>query len=293
VYNGRHYSKSILGQIILVGNDTTGAGNDKHDGAEIYGNTIYGPLYYDRTLNSVGLHSIEFAWSKQAKIHHNYVNGGGYGLAIKGGAHDWAGVGGAYFNEIVDIGGTGATNPSQGGIFVKGAQNVPVYNNTVSLAATYKQQYGLIRVYTNNDVGTHLAGSAIIKNNLLVADSGQNLIYVGLAGDAADNASITADYNLYYSRGGDFNASVGAATTYTTWAGWQAAGYDAHSPTPADPQFVSTTDFRLRPASPAIGAGADLSATIGTTGADGLPITNTDGTWPIGAYGIMYKKKVF
>jgi hypothetical protein len=284
VYENTIYSKSLTGQAILVGNDTTGSGDDKHDGAKIYGNKIYGALYYDRTLSSTGGHAIEFAWSKQALIYNNYINGAAYCIALKGGGHDWAGVGGAYFNVCEDIGGTG-TNPSQGSIFVKGAQNVPVYNNTATLKEGYKTQYGLIRVYTNNDAGTYLDASAILKNNILEADSTQNLVYVGTAGNASDDASITADYNFYYARGGEFTASVGSATTYSTWADWQTAGYDANSQTPADPGFVSAAggNFRLRSTSTAINAGDGTIYTSSTYSFDGVDVYGRNAV-NVGAY---------
>jgi hypothetical protein len=100
----------------------------------------------------------------------------------------------------------------------------------------------------------------------------------------------TFSNNLFYPKDDD-NFYSQNMTDFTSYADVDAA-YKTNSLN-ADPLFVSTTDFRPRPGSPLIGAGTDLSATIGTTGADGLQITNTDGTWPIGAYGIMYKKKVF
>ena len=71
------------------------------------------------------------------------------------------------------------------------------------------------------------------------------------------NSEVDADYNLYYA------STLNTAIVYSG-AGYQMNdiatirskfGWEMHSPTPADPLFVSSTDYHLKAGSPAIGAG--------------------------------------
>ncbi len=144
-----------------------------------------------------------------------------------------------------------------------------------------------------------------------------NNVYIAPIGSVQDSQGIFLsgpiteawlDYNNYHIAVPG-NGSIGyitGANYRTTLAAWQAdvqasavvfnldgnpSQGEAHS-TAANPSFA-TADYRPRPDSPLLGAGTDLYLVIGTTGADGLPIANTDGSWPVGAWGIMYKKRVF
>jgi hypothetical protein len=121
-----------------------------------------------------------------------------------------------------------------------------------------------------------------IRNNIFYQTQNGHVVYMPVdGGEAATNGIF--DYNLYYQPsgtmvmwyiGGDHNYSQAEWGTYR-----RATGKEANSPTPANPNFVSSTDYHLTPASTsAIGTGT----TVGYThDIDGNTITKSP---DLGAY---------
>ncbi|MFU1794474.1 choice-of-anchor Q domain-containing protein [Paenibacillus azoreducens] len=139
--------------------------------------------------------------------------------------------------------------------------NCKIVNNTLykndSLGGGNGQLY--VQYDTQNNV---------IKNNIMVADSSDVLIY----NEYTKNTGNIVDYNLYFAPGGNANASwTWKNKEYIGFSAYKTGtGNDAHSIF-ADPKFinVSLNDFHLQPTSPAIDAGSTDTAIIGEYDLDG------------------------
>ena len=94
-----------------------------------------------------------------------------------------------------------------------------------------------------------------IKNNIIYNTINKHVYEV----PNATPTNIVYDYNLYYPDKADaFYTKIGSNETFAQWKAID--GYrDALSPKPANPLFVSATNFNLQSASPAIKAGANVS----------------------------------
>ncbi|MFB7813658.1 choice-of-anchor Q domain-containing protein [Paenibacillus chitinolyticus] len=110
----------------------------------------------------------------------------------------------------------------------------------------------------------------VIKNNIFVASSSDVLIY----NEYTKNSGNIVDYNLYFAPGGSANATwTWKNVTYNGFAAYKkGTGNDAHSLF-ADPSFVNaaSSDFHLKPGSPAIDAGSTEPDIIGSLDIDGDP----------------------
>lgn len=250
-------------QVILVGTDLPSSGDNQLDGAIIDGNSIYGPRYYAQPTG--GLHAIEYGYNKEGFIRHNYVNGSGYGIVVKGASENYATAGGVMHNLLI--------NNSVSFIRVKGVINLPIYNNTFYLPSTSSVTNGIVHVTEGENVGDDSTGT-LIKNNIFYGRDGYSHISV-----SNDGSSIgISNYNLFWNDAGsgmDYNA---VGTTYSSFAAWQAAGYDTNSNS-VNPVFQSIDDdFNLQYTSPSIDAGTNVSLTTDFLG------NSIYGTPDIGAY---------
>jgi hypothetical protein len=246
---------------ILVGSDTSTAGDNHIDGATITGNTVY------LTLDAAGVHGIEYGYNKNGVITGNYVYGGQYGIVIKGNETYTAGY--VAYNILQDN--------SYEEIRVKGVKNLPVYNNTFYLSSGRVIQNGLLYITVNADSGGATSTGTIAKNNTFYSQGGNNTINC----DADSASGLTVDNNLHYMASGvsPVYAKVGATqyTGTTAWTDWQTAGYDANGVN-GNPQFRSTSDFRTMASGAGINKGVDVGL---TTDFLGKPIR---GVPDIGAY---------
>lgn len=145
---------------------------------------------------------------------------------------------------------------------------------------------GPVYIYNNSIYGSDDTGSQLVvlgqagfevtnvafKNNI-VAQFGN--VSTALIDKASTNSTATLDYNLYYrSTAGNLINWGGTNYTQANWATYKSASsQDANSPTPADPLFVSTSNFTLQSTSPAINTGTNL----GSDYDDGLSPAST---WP-------------
>jgi hypothetical protein len=141
-----------------------------------------------------------------------------------------------------------------------GCRGVLIKNNTLALKSVVTVQIG--------DTGLEGHGIQFINNLLFENRSFRNGFFW-----INHQSAVEIDYNLYHTS--DPKLKVGLVLdgnpepVYVgdTLASWQRlSGLDAHS-IDADPQLVDpdNRDFRLRPGSPAIGAGKD-GANIGALG---------------------------
>lgn len=245
------YRRGVNGYTILVGDDSYGTGGHvgKCDGAIIEYNRVYGPVYYGTTASSSVLtHGILFAWSKQAHIRYNYVNGCAYGLALKSGGgggsdlQDYSHIGGVYYNVVV--------NGFLAGMYAKAVKNTVWEHNTVYCSAVGAvATQPLIRVDSNLDVsdGGGDCDGTIVRHNIAYAAAGT--VAVGIY---ANQGTTTCTGNCVYLPGAaadtDWFSVDGTASTWTEFSAAYAGNVNA------DPLFNSLTagDFRLRAYSPCI-----------------------------------------
>jgi hypothetical protein len=150
-----------------------------------------------------------------------------------------------------------------------------IYNNTF-----YGVDPNLVSPYMSF-IFLHAGSNSVIKNNIFYnnINPAVNSTFSCL-NVASDAGTVTSDYNLFY---------VLSATRLLNWKGTsysksQLATYksvkaqDTHSPNPANPLFVSSSDYHLQSGSPAIDAGIGVGL---TTDYDGNTYHNPPS---IGAY---------
>ncbi len=256
----------------LVSSDMESIGLQNAKGVTVSENVIN-----DGSANGgiVMWYSPSYTGAVMNRVNRNYVYNA-YGAGIIHGAGD--SVQSARISNNVVVGCGKAANPkgdiSFGGIRLNSPQSGSLVANNTLLGND-------ISIYIHNSCNNY-----DMANNISY-DPRRYHVY-----SFEDIRLNTLRYNDYYPDGSLFRDATHAATDLAGWRGYVLQDTLSFI---ADPLFGNSAgdDYRPRPASPALGAGTDLSAAIGTTGYDGLPMANTDGSWPIGAWGIMYKKKVF
>jgi hypothetical protein len=151
-------------------------------------------------------------------------------------------------------------SPSHSSIMMEGSQSVFIYNNTFFNHNSTKSGNVIhLWIDANNS-------SVKVKNNIFYSElsydkSGNGLELFSLT----DNKKVDSDYNLYYRINSSLNIINYKKTGYSSG---QIAivrstfGWENHSPVPANPKFVSLSDFHLQPGSPAIGTGTSLNLPI-------------------------------
>jgi hypothetical protein len=243
IAHNRIHLRNTTGHAIMVGGDgSTGAGDNKLDGSIIEYNQIFGAYFYGNA--DVGLlHAIIVGWNKGGHIRFNYINGCDYGIIIKAGfakPQDWTHVGGVYYNTIVNV--------SRNALYAKGVMGTDWYNNTLitDRAATAMMLTG------KNEVDGDVFSTNTRMHNNVVYSTNPNAMLVRLA--EAGDTDNSFDYNCFH--GSNQFDNAGADRTF---AQWQSDGYDAHSIV-ADPQLVSVPgrDYRLHRTSPCINRGVGV-----------------------------------
>jgi parallel beta-helix repeat protein len=170
-------------------------------------------------------------------------------------------------------------NHPQGSCIMANYLGHEIYNNTC-----YNSQLG-IHLYVSST--TRQTGQISVKNNIIVRSS-QHHVFI----EPGVEGPFDFSNNDYYP---DSAAAFNWRGTRTNFAAWQSGtGQDTKSLI-ADPAFKVSTptqppDFALRPASPAIGNGADLGADYGlapfTVPSWPEPfnlLAQSNGRWDIGA----------
>jgi hypothetical protein len=164
------------------------------------------------------------------------------------------------------------------GTFTGSVTNVYVYNNIFknnNLSAITIEHVNSVFIYNNTFYGfstgisdqgltminVYGVGTSIIKNNIFYDNMPSTTSPYTRCFNIISGPTVTMDYNLYYVP--DASQIIGSwHTTYyplSKWATYKSASsQDAHSPTPANPLFVSSSDYHLQAGSPAIDAGIDV-----------------------------------
>lgn len=261
-------TKNKSGYGIAIGNEGTDVNKTAGmlDGSIVENNILYGPAYYDPAITGLTIHGIYMGHNK-GFVRNNYINGSDYGFVIKGKEYDWTNASGygIYSNIVIDC--------MRDGILIKGAQNVPLFNNTFYLANnpdfSLTNWQGMISVAKNDDGGTYGADGATIYNNILVARSTLDLVKV----DSDSVVGFNADNNVYWVNSGatpQFQWSGSVKSGATALADWKTASGEGVSSVFEDPVFFDqdNDDFHLMATSPAVHAGTGTVAGIDVTALD-------------------------
>jgi hypothetical protein len=143
-------------------------------------------------------------------------------------------------------------NATSSAIQLGGLASSYIYNNTI---------YG---VNPNLVAGNGIflgTGNCVIKNNIIynnavaAINTGYRSMHI-----AETAGTVISDYNLFYCEDAAARPIAWRGLSYTTanWFNYKlVSGQDSHSPNPANPAFVSSSDYHLQSGSPAIDAGVD------------------------------------
>jgi parallel beta-helix repeat protein len=269
----------ITGYGVIVGYETTGAGDNTIDHITLSNNKLLGLNYYIPGSPSAP-HGLMVGFQATIiSIKNNYVDGHGIGLVLKGSNSD-------YTNCVVQS--NIFVNNTAYGIYFKGVNNCKVYGNT--LINNGEEE---IRHTYNVGLGTDDAIGNKVKNNIICNTVGGYLqVIVGAL------TNIESDYNVYYSPLAKPFSSGGVDKSF---AEWQALGFDIHSIFLTANQYANlltntlNKDFSLKAGSAAIGTGVALDAAY-DDGLDASTVWGTDSqlpvvvtkqqsaSWDIGAY---------
>lgn len=138
--------------------------------------------------------------------------------------------------------------------------NVLYDNQKLAMTSTYN--WGSVMV--THDGTTITPGTVEIKNCIIVATNTDAdcdyMLYVRAGGGASLTGKVTLDYNDWYWGAGVNHTFRFLGTSYTTWAAYQAAGYEANSIN-ADPLFYNQAsyDFHLTGSSPCLNEGVAIA----------------------------------
>lgn len=255
---------------IIVGKDSSSAGNTLLNGAVISGNTLYQAGFYGETFTGQR-HAIELGFST-GTVSNNYVNGSYWACVLKGGpggvATDWTGAGGFYGNTCVDCNDVAFLN-------VKGISNTFVGNNIFINLGAETLSGGMVYVNENSAEIGSVPQNIDIKNNVFYQEIGVvKSVYVGDA-----TTVFTMDNSVHYSgdSSGFSMALIGrVGTPYSTSANWQAEGYDVNFLSEANPDFTDLISFIPSETSPCIGNGSRWWTGANPAGSDGEPFSDFD-----------------
>ena len=160
--------------------------------------------------------------------------------------------------------------------------SIYIYNNTFYNHNT-TETGTVAHIWVDGSNGGN--ASVKIKSNIFYSTLSYDTGGAGgelFVGSTQSTASIDSDYNLYYRTSNSLRIIEKEGTSYymNTIASVRSTyGWETHCPTPADPKFVSSSDYHLQIGSPAIATG--LHDTIVDVDYDGVVRANPPS---IGAY---------
>jgi hypothetical protein len=274
------HSETRGGAIIDGQNDS-----DRNEGFYIEGsyNTVDGFVICNCPQGGISI------WGNGNRIINNEIHHNGNVASSSSNGQDGVysneGTGGNYYagNSIHDNGRSGSNLDH--GLYLCGANETVINNLLFRNCASGLQIAGYstvsnMKVY-NNVMAWNGTSGIILWMDLKNVDIKNNLLYqnghYGLGCYAATGTGVAVDNNLCYGNGsGDYDWTSGGSTV------WYTLGTSVMS----DPGFVDDSsgsfDPHLASASPAVGAGLNLSAEF-TTDIDGNVRSASD-AWDLGAY---------
>lgn len=199
-----YHSNFTQNHVIMFGNETLTSVFNSYDGSTMSNNKIYGGCYLG--LANGGLHGLMAAYNR-VNIFNNEIHGMGLGIVLK---H----TGGASFASVITSG--NKIYDCDAGIRIKGTPGANIFNNEI-----YGTKGEVDEVFSVTDnVGGDYSSGCKFYNNTVSINSGQVFLW-----DAGSLAGTISDYNNYELNG----ASIMSSGGYSTFALWQAAGYDTNS----------------------------------------------------------------
>ena len=270
--------------------------------------TVTGNVSYQNTwsadLFTAGIHFYSSGDGNNVLVEHNEVYGQYDGLPV----WPWSPGCGIWLDTV----GTNAVvrynnvhNNIKVGILIELSTGVAVYYNLVSNNGSYDI------TATDKDAGILIyrcPSATHVYNNVVYA----NLLGIAVRGDLVDGGAVTSDnliknnistgstyWNISATFGGENSGARGTGNVYVnnalgvekagmvewgsgtskaTYAAWESAYGATTSSVQTAPLFLSSSDFRLQDASPAQGAGVNVSLTSDYAG------TRVQGVPDIGAY---------
>ena len=144
------------------------------------------------------------------------------------------------------------------GITVWKANHINIYNNTVYGNAVNSS--GQLTTRAEIDITSDSAdvNNIVVKNNIAYATR-PNTYAIYIDSRTFDSSGLNVTNNNWYAATANwYYWNNRGGSSLVTWNALDGVGTDFNS----DPLLVSTSDFRLRPTSPAIDAGTDVGLTV-------------------------------
>lgn len=150
--------------------------------------------------------------------------------------------------------------PTQPAIILNHAQNIAIYNNTFYGCNPNSDEFNGQLYLQGTTHNCEVKNNIFYNNNNFSRNNFWPCIYSTFE---TDIESVDVDYNLYHIEDEAnmlFNLQGNGGSYYMNdWDSYlNTTGWDVHSQEPQDPMFVSSTDYRLKDGSPAIGEGLDV-----------------------------------
>lgn len=213
-------SRQLAQYTMLIGTDSSTAGNGKLDGAIITNNTVYGYYFYNPSSNALNnTHGIIYGYNKNGLIANNTVIGSGYGIVLKDTGRTNT-SGGIFYNSFINCKGFS-------GIRIKGLCGVSVLNNIIynDYTTGWPGQTGIAPIaISDNGVGEFSLACNLTNNVFWSTGADIDGTTISLSGTTT---GFNSDYNLFYQTTGT-NIYTDAGNTNRTWSYWQGLGFDAH-----------------------------------------------------------------
>ena len=234
VYGNLLNYKHKDGYGITIGTQSSGANNEKISGIEVYENSLFGAIYHDASILETGsCHSIFVGHNKDAEIHHNRTYGSQYAVVYKGSGQIGGFVNYNIFKNCIQ------------GIRIKGIVDSEAYGNIYYSELVAVTPYA---IYVSDNEGSGVPDCTIRNNIFVQKNATLNIRYV-------DYATLTSDYNVFYSDTG-YNFHIDGAD-YATLTLYQAGESMDVNSEDSNPLLVNEIPQN---GSPALGGGETLNS---------------------------------
>jgi uncharacterized repeat protein (TIGR02059 family) len=141
------------------------------------------------------------------------------------------------------------------GLDISGTTSLYIYNNVFYGVNPTLTSFGGMIYINSTSAGVN------IKNNIFYNDVVNSVNNYLPCIYRQTGASVVADYNLYYmTNTNSAFVNMGGLYLMSQWSSYKSStGFDAHSPTPSNPKFVSLTDYHLQVGSVGLRAGIAIT----------------------------------
>ncbi len=251
------------------------------------------PKFYNNTVSTLAgtesPHMVMFGNTTGGIAYNNKILMGGIGILFKEVEPSTNNI--AYNNVIfTDVG-------TQQGLRSKGSNGTQFIHNTVIVRNASAAPMHIDHDFDTGVLNTVVSQNIVVKNNIFYRTASSISYYVYVTESV--NVNTTIDYNVVYNGS---NTTINNISS--TWAAWQAAGYDVHGVN-ADPLLAHvptswsdynsnscgttpTNCYALTSTSPAIDAAVDMNITTGLAGKQRYDMPGVTNTGSVGSYSNNY-----